>query len=69
MKDESVRGRNVTTSSFILPPSSFHTDHLLDLGDDLHQIALVSHHLLDVLVSAGNFIQHALVLTTFDTCV
>src|SRR6185295_20225791 len=53
-------------SSFILPPSSFNTDHLLDLGNDLHQIALVTHHRLDVFVSAGNFVQHAYVFAAFN---
>ncbi|MCU1267223.1 MAG: hypothetical protein JWM21_3541 [Acidobacteria bacterium] len=47
--------------------SSLNADHLLQLGDDLYQIALVSHHLLDVLVGAGNFVQHAYVLATFNS--
>jgi hypothetical protein len=46
--------------------SAFNADYLLDLGDDLDQIALVAHHLFDVFVSAGNFIQHAYVFTTFN---
>src|SRR5216684_2681465 len=54
-------------SSFILPPSSFNANHLLDLGNDLHQIALVSHHRLDVFVSAGNFIQHAYIFAAFNS--
>src|ERR1700730_16556070 len=65
MRDEggADEGRS---SSFIIPPSSFNADHLLDLSDDLHQIALVSHHRLDVFVSAGNFIQHAYILAAFN---
>ena len=47
---------------------SFHADHLLDLSNDLNQVFLVLHHLFDRFVSAGNFIQHALVFTTFDAC-
>src|SRR5712692_5233147 len=53
-------------SSFILPPSSFNADHLLDLGNDLYQIALVSHHRLDVFVSAGNFVQHPYIFAAFN---
>src|SRR6266516_3795762 len=45
---------------------SLHANHLLDLGNDLYQIALVSHHRLDVFVSAGNFCQHAYIFAAFN---
>src|SRR2546426_10615894 len=45
---------------------SLHANHLLDLGNDLYQIALVSHHRLDVFVSAGNFIQHTNIFAAFN---
>src|SRR5690349_10033344 len=45
---------------------SLNTDHLLDLGDDRHQVFLVLHHRFDRFVSAGNFIQYARVLATFN---
>jgi len=48
--------------------SALHADHLLDLGNDLNQIFLVLHHRFDRFVSAGNFIQYACVLATFNAC-
>src|SRR3990172_929647 len=33
---------------------------------DLHEVGLVRHHFVDVLVGAGNFIQHAFVLAADD---
>jgi hypothetical protein len=73
MKDEGGRMKDEMwisdfhPSSLILHPLSFDTDYLLNLGNDLHQIALVAHHCLDVFVSAGNFIQHAYVFAAFNT--
>src|SRR5258708_2512243 len=59
-------GSEGSISSFILPTSSFDTDHLLDLSDDFNQVFLILHHRFDRLVSAGNFIQYAYVFTTFN---
>src|SRR5438045_8122166 len=60
MEDKEVPSRTRSESS------ALHANHLLDLGDDLHQIALVLHHRLDRFVGAGDFIQHAAVFTTLN---
>src|SRR6266403_502519 len=65
MKDEDG-GSEGSISSFVLPTSSFDTDHLFDLSDDFNQVFLILHHRFDRLVSAGNFIQHAYVFATFN---
>jgi len=65
MKDGKCDGE-VSLSSPSPHPSSLHTDHLLDLGDDFDQVFLVLHHRFDRFVSAGNFIQYACVLATFN---
>src|SRR5436190_5916245 len=67
MKDEDEDGADEgSLSSFILPPSSFDAHHLFDLSDDFNQVFLILHHRFDRFVSAGNFIQHAYVFTTFN---
>src|SRR6266446_6780451 len=70
MKDEGWRmktsGSEGSISSFILPTSALHADHLLDLSDDFNQVFLILHHRFDRLVSAGNFIQYAHVFATFN---
>src|SRR6266581_2434723 len=47
--------------------STLHADDLLQRMNDLHEIGLVGHHLLDVLVSPRDLVEHALVLAAFDT--
>src|SRR5690349_7620788 len=41
---------------------AFHAENLLENVYDLDQVVLVRHHLVDVLVGAGNLVQHAFVL-------
>ena len=40
--------------------SPLDAEHLLQLGDDLHQVLLVLHHLLDGLVRAGNLVEQVM---------
>src|SRR6266581_990079 len=47
--------------------STFDAHHLLQRVHDFDQIGLVGHHLLDVLVSRRDLVEHALVLAAFDT--
>ena len=47
---------------------SFNTDHLFDLCDNCDQVFLVLHYRFDRFVSAGNFIQYAVVLATLNAC-
>src|SRR5438067_7594500 len=41
---------------------------LLQRVHDLDKVGLVGHHLVDVLVGAGDLVEHALVLSTHDSC-
>ena len=58
---------NELNSSFILHPSSFNANNLLQFRDDFDQIGLISHHLFDVFVCAGDFVNYAFVFAAFDT--
>src|SRR6266581_9237906 len=44
----------------------FNANHLLQRVNDVHQVGLVGHHLLDVLVGPRDLVEHALVLAAFD---
>src|ERR1700752_4365170 len=46
--------------------SAFDAEYLLQRVDDLDEIGLVRHHLVDVLVGAGDLVQHAAVLAADD---
>src|SRR6188768_292689 len=45
--------------------SALHAQDLFQFSYDLHQVSLLSHYLLDVLVCLGGFVHHATVLATF----
>jgi hypothetical protein len=45
---------------------AFHADDLPQLGDDLHQVTLVTHHVIDRLVGARYFVDYIGILSTFD---
>src|SRR5687767_12044965 len=42
--------------------SAFHAEDLFQGVDDVHEIGLVGHHLVDALVRPGDLVEHALVL-------
>ena len=56
--------RRVGPISYFVP--TFDAQHLLERVHDLDEIGLVRHHLVDVLVGAGDLVQHALVLAADD---
>ena len=45
---------------------SFHTDDLTECMDDIDQITLGGHDLIDVFVRSGCFIQHVFIFATLD---
>src|SRR5882672_12432214 len=47
---------------------SLHAQHLLESVQRLDEVRLVRHHLVDVLVGAGDLVEHTLVLSTHDSC-
>jgi len=47
-----------------LSRSALHAQDLLQLSHDLHQVCLLRHHMLDVLVGFGRFVNDAAILTT-----
>src|SRR5437870_3785114 len=55
-----------TSVSRPTPCSALDAEHLLERVDHLDEIGLVRHHLVDVLVGAWNFVEHALVLAADD---
>jgi hypothetical protein len=46
---------------------TFDTNHLLECVENFNQIALVVHHLIDVLVRLGNLIDHIGVFSALDS--
>jgi len=46
--------------------SAFDAEHLFEGVHDLDEVGLVRHHLVDVLVGAGDLIQHAAILAADD---
>src|SRR5258708_38958001 len=48
------------------PNSAFDAEDLLQGMHYVDQVGLVGHHLVDVLVGAGDFIEHAFVLAADD---
>src|SRR5215813_6517415 len=67
--------RRLPTASCVLPtafcrlpsaPSTLHAKHLLQRVDNINQVALRFHHLVDVFVGAGDLVDHALILATLD---
>src|SRR5512132_1046918 len=46
--------------------SALYAYHLLQSVYDLHQVALVRHHLVDVLVGARDLVQDPFVLSAYD---
>src|ERR1051325_1352131 len=53
-------------SSPVTTGSPLHAQHLLEHGHDLDEIALVLHHLVDVLVGARDLVEHAVILAALD---
>src|SRR4051794_2218941 len=66
MTAPSTHVRRATPSPGFTPSSTFDAQHLLEGVHDLDEIGLVRHYLVDVLVGAGNLVQHALVLAAED---
>src|SRR5580698_10697480 len=56
-----------TRQPFVFRPgaSALHTDHLLDVVHDFHQVGLPGYHVGDVLVRPGDLVAHAAVLPAF----
>src|SRR5581483_10384442 len=52
--------------SYLVRNSAFDAKNLLERVHDLDEVGLVRHYLVDVLIGAGNLVQHALVLATDD---
>ena len=46
---------------FLYPKSTLHAEHLLELVQCLRQIRLISHHFVNRLIGAWNFIEHPFV--------
>src|SRR5262245_40832636 len=49
------------------PSLSLDAQHLLELGDDLDQILLILHRLVDALVGARDLVEDAVILAALDT--
>lgn len=45
-----------------------HADHLLQRVQDFRQIALIGHHVINILVGSRDLIDHALVLPANHPC-
>src|SRR5262245_47625299 len=62
-----LRGRSTITLNMSgRTRSALHADHLLERMDQFGQVALVRHHLVDVLVRARDLVDHATVLAALD---